>query len=223
MKYYTFHIDDSGAIEDHDEKIINGRKTLICRMYDDPEFNSLNNILHSLDDYIMDDRALSLFKKSSIIPYDITPVIVKRKEKQLGFININKSYKYNLLKIHTPHDLYCYDWINFNESNITVFKGKDEIGNLSSHEQLLNLIAENHEISSYENGYSWETKTIVFNKRFDHTVDLFAIPFYSWGIYVSERFKELLVTNNITHIGFAETKEELGKVWKPHFPDIRFE
>lgn len=49
MKYYTFHIDDSGAIEDIDEKSINQEKTLFCKMYDDNEFNKLNDILYSLD------------------------------------------------------------------------------------------------------------------------------------------------------------------------------
>jgi hypothetical protein len=52
---------------------------------------------------------------------------------------------------------------------------------------------------------------------------LFKIPHYSWGIYVSERLKNKLENAKITDIRFAENKEELGKMWKPHFPIIEFE
>ena len=58
MKYYTIHINDSGAIEDTEKTSINGENTLICKMYDDPEFNKLNDILHSLSSYILNEKAL---------------------------------------------------------------------------------------------------------------------------------------------------------------------
>lgn len=64
MQYYTFHIDDSGAIEDVDEKVINGSPSLICKMSDNDEFNNLNDILHSLYDYILNEKALRIFKNS---------------------------------------------------------------------------------------------------------------------------------------------------------------
>lgn len=86
MKYYTLHIKDSGAIEESDEKIIDNQKTFICKIYDDYEFNSLNDILHSTNDYVINERVLKLFQNSNIIPYDIFPVIVKRKERIIGSI-----------------------------------------------------------------------------------------------------------------------------------------
>lgn len=243
MKYYTLHISDSGAIENFEQKIISGKATTVCEMYDDREFNSLNDMLHSTKDYIMNAKTYSLFEQSKIIPYDIRPVILKRTERMLGLIKIKKSYEYKHLKIHKPKDLFCYDWINFGESEINILRDKDKVGELVSHEELLKHIDENHKISSkinqiysltisdYEKkqqtkdlkAFSFETKTIVFNKKFDSSIDLFEIPYYSWGTYVSERFKQLMQDNGITDIAFAETKEELGKVWKPYFPNIRFE
>jgi hypothetical protein len=63
MKYYILNINDSGAIEDSEENIVDGLKSLKCKIYDDDEFNSLNDILHSLDDYIINEKTLKLFKK----------------------------------------------------------------------------------------------------------------------------------------------------------------
>jgi hypothetical protein len=243
MKYYTLHINDSGAIEDSDEKNINGQRTLISKIYDDKEFNSLNDILHSTYNYIINERTLRLFESCKIIPYDLTPVIVKRKELILGLFKISKSYKYSQLKLREPKDLYCYDWINFENSDILVLQGETVLGKLSSHKELLNQVLENHKISAKINEiyslkisekekkertkelktFSWETTKIVFNKKFDSDIDMFKMPFYSWGTYVSERFKNLLLDNDINDISFAESKEELGKVWKPHFPIIEFE
>ena len=40
MIYYTFHIDDSGAIEDIDEYTENGKTSLICKIYEDAESHS---------------------------------------------------------------------------------------------------------------------------------------------------------------------------------------
>ena len=243
MKYFTIHINDSGAIEDSDEQDINGQRTLICKLYDDEEFNSLNDILHSLADYILNDRTLSLFEQSKVIPYELTPVIVKRNEVKFGLFKSLRSYSYNQLKIKEPKDLHCYNWINFKKSEINILKGEVLIEKLSSHEDLLKYIDENYKISSRINEFyslkiptkekeektkelqtfSWETKKIVFNNEFDSSIDVFKIPFYSWGTYISQRFKDLLLKKNIADIGFAETKEDLGKVWKPHFPVIEFE
>ena len=146
------------------------------------------------------------------------------------------------MKIKKPNDLFCYNWIDFEKIEIKIIKNGVECGKLNSHQETLNLIKDNYKINSalieIENldisdkekiekskgliTSSWITKKIVFNKSFDYSVDLFEIPFYSWGTYISERLKISLITNNITDIGFAETKEELGIVWKPHFPVIEF-
>jgi len=243
LKYYTLHIDDSGAIDGTEKRVINNRFILVCDMYDDNDYNDLNDMLHSTFDYIMNERALKIFKERKLIPYVINPVLVRRTQRKLGIFKMTKNYSYHQLKIDEPKDLFCYDWINFENSEIIISKNKKEIGRLISHQQLLELIEENKEISSKINSiyklnisqrekeerskkyinYSFDTKKIVFNKSFDQTIDLFKIPFYSLGTYVSERLKNSLSENGITDLGFAESKNQLGEVWKPHFPIIEFE
>lgn len=243
MKYNTLHINDSGAIEDSDESIADGKKTLISKMYNDSEFNQLNDILHSTDDYIMNKKALQLFLESEIIPFEIRDVIVRRKESKFGILKKYRNHEYKLLRILQPQNLICYQWINYATSQITIKKGEAEIGKLESHANLLKLISENQQITQQVNkiyssnlstlekeetsknlkSYSWETKKIIISKRFDQSVDLFKIPFYSWGTYISERLKEKLIMNNIKDIRFAETNNELGPVWKQHYPTIEFD
>lgn len=242
MKYYTLHIKDSGAIEDSVIKSINGKSVLICQLYNDDEFNSLNDILHSLDDYILNGKTLSLFKKSNTISFDLAPVIVQRKERIFKLLKTRKSYEYHHLKFREHSNVECYKWIDFDKSEITLLKGETEIGKLSSHEDLIEYIEKNKETSSkineiYSlkisqkekekltedlNTYEWQTKKIVFNERFDSSIDVFRLPLYSWGTYVSERFKKLLENNKITDIEFAESKEELESVWKEHYPILEY-
>ncbi|MFV1448604.1 hypothetical protein VBZ51_05635 [Maribacter sp. HS] len=242
MKYHTLHINDSGSIEQCDEKIINGQKTLVCRLYNDKEFNSINDILFSYD-YVMNKKAFDLFEKSNIIPYDLTPVIVKKVNVDMGLFRFYKSLNYRQVKLKTSENMLCYNWINFDESEILILRDEKIEGKLESHENLLKLIQENRNISSkITDIYSLDIKErekkertkdlknihfksnrIVFNKRFDSSIDLFQIPLYSWGTYISDRFKQLLLKNNISDLNFASSNVELNELWKPHYPNIEFE
>lgn len=220
MIYYTFHVNDSGAIEDLDEKRINGEVTLVCKMYDDEEFNKLNDILHSLNDYILNRKALELFKECHTIPYEVRIAKVLRKEKAIGFIKMNKSYEYFHLEF--PNDKLddCYEWIDFDQSEILAKDNFENSLKIQSHEHTLELIRKNRLESDLR--YSFAANKVVFDKNFNAEIDLFKIPPYSWGVYVSERFKNKMEAAQITDIGFADSKEKLGKVWKPHFPIIEF-
>lgn len=221
MKYFTFHIDDSGAIEDIDYKKVNGQNITICKMYDDFEFNKLNDILHSTNEFILNEKVLNILKDSKTIQYDLRKAKVLRKEKLFGIFKKNKSYDYFDVTFPDKYADECYNWIDFEKSEIFA---TDETGNIIkilSHQQKLELIAENK--SESQKQYSFETKKVVFGKDFDYIFDLFKIPHYSWGIYVSERLKNKLEKAKITDIGFAESKEKLGKMWKPHFPTVEFE
>jgi hypothetical protein len=220
MTYYTFHIDDSGAIEDVDEKNVNGKNIPVCKIYDDDEFNKLNDILHSLNDYILNEKALNIFKESKTIPYELRNAKVLRKEKILGFFKKSKSYDYFELTFSDKNTSECYNWIDFEKSEIVATDNTESEFKIKSHQHKLDLIAENK--SDSDKKYSFDAKKVVFGKNFDSEIDLFKIPHYSWGIYVSKRFKKKLELAKITEIRFAENKEELGKVWKPHFPIIEF-
>ena len=221
MTYYTFHIDDSGAIEDIDYKNINGKIIPICKMYDDNDFNKLNDILHSMNEYILNEKALNIFKESKTIEYDLSVAKVLRKEKLFGFLKKNKSYEYFQLTFPDEYADACYNWIDFEKSEIFATDENGETTKITSHKQELKLIAENK--SESERRYSFETKKVVFGKNFDYEIDFFKIPYYSWGTYVSERLKNKLENAKITDIRFAKNKEKLGKMWKPHFPIIEFQ
>lgn len=221
MQYYTFHIDGSGAIDDVEENVINGSPSLICKMYDDNQFNSLNDILHSLYGYIINEKALEIFKNSKTPPYILKPAKVLRKEKTLWFFKKYKSYSYYQMSFSDDKMEEYYNWIDFTKSDIVAIDNSEKKFKIHSHENTLELIYENK--SNSEINYSFETKKVVFGKNFDTEIDLFKIPFYSWGIYVSERLKNWLEAANVTDIGFADSKDKLGKVWKPHFPTIEFQ
>ncbi len=221
MIYYTFHIYDSGAIEDVDEKTKNGKTSLICKMYDDEEFNKLNDILHSLYDYILNKKALDIFKSSKTIPYELRNANVLRKEKTFGFLKMNKSYEYYQLIFLENNLDECYNWINFEKSEIKAIDNSKNSIKIQSHQQTLKLIEQNK--SDSESSYDIIAKKLVFGNNFDTELDLFKIPMYSWGVYVSERLKNKLEKAKITDIGFTESKERLSVVWKPHFPLIEFE
>src|SRR5690606_29612722 len=221
MKYYTFHIDDSGAIEDIDYKKIDGEIVAICKMYDDNDFNKLNDILHSTNEYIVNEKALNIFKESKTIKYKLGKAKVLRKEKLFGLFKKNKSYEYFDLTFPDENAIECYNWIDFEKSEIFATNENEERFKITSHQHELDLISENKSDSGKT--YSFETKKVVFGKKFDSEIDLFKIPHYSWGIYVSERLKNKLENAKITDIRFAENKEKLGEMWKPNFPIIEFE
>ena len=221
MTYYTFHIDDSGAIEDIDYKKVSGQTIPICKMYDDNDFNKLNDILHSLDDYILNEKALNIFKESKTIKYDLTKAVVIRKEKLLGILKRSKSYEYYHLNFSNDYANQCYDWIDFEKSEIyAIDERNEERLKILSHQHKLELIAENK--SDSNKSFSFEVKKIVFGKKFDFEIDFFKIPLYSSGEYISKRFKNKMEKAGITDIGFTERTEQLNKVWQPMFPIIEF-
>ena len=220
MKYYTLHIDDSGAIEDINYKQLNGNSIAICKMYDDNDFNKLNNILHSTNEYIMDSKALKCFEKSNIQPYELRKAIVIRKEFFLKCIKIKKSYNYYQLILSEEKTNQYYNWIDFDKSEIYAEKNSLDSIKINSHQHLLDLIDCNK--SNKDEFYDFKITKVVFGKNFNFGIDLFQIPLYSSGIYVSEIFREKLSKAKITDLKFLKNNEELNKIWKPYFPEIEF-
>lgn len=223
MTYYTFHLNDSGALQYEEETIIKNTETLLCKMYNDNEFNKLNDILFSTHDkgYVLNDKALSVFKELNLPKYSIIPASVKREEKLLNIAPFTKSYEYNYLKFDNDCCDKFYDWIDFDKSDIWVTKGEKEYKRLDSHKERLEFINLNRNLE-YSEGYSFISKKIVFNSNFDKEIDLFKIPFYSSGVYVSERFFNKINTNQLSDVLFAKSNDDIGKVWKSSFPIIEF-
>jgi len=220
MQYYTFHIGDSGAIETINEKVTDGKTSLICEIYNDNEFNKLNDILHSLYDYILNEHALNIFKNSKTPPFELKPAKVLRKEKKFIFLKRSKSYNYYNISFSDNKTAKYYNWIDFNKSDIVAIDNHKKRFKIQSHKHTLDLINENK--SNSEISYLFETKKVVFGKNFDSEIDLFKIPLYSSGTYVSNRLKNRLEETNITDVIFVDSKNESGRIWKPLFPIIEF-
>ena len=226
MRYFTFHIDDSGAIEYCENKNVRGVKTMVCKLYNDREFNKLNDVLHSTYDFIINTVALNVLSNSNIIPYDVNRVIVTKKKLALGVFPVNGSNNYFQLKLNEPIDLICYDWIDFSKSEIFAVKvdSKDSRQKIYSHIETLSLIEQNKKYNQSEGfvASKIEAKKIVFNDKFDNSIDLFRIPLYSFGTYVSEVLKAIIESHQLTDVSFANSVEEIGEVWKSDFPAVEF-
>ncbi len=221
--YYTFHINDSGALEYEEEIIKNKSRIWVGEMYDDDEFDNLNDILFSThsDGFVINEKTLEILKQLKLPRYEIIDTIVKRKQKFLNLINYTKKYSYKFLK----YDKSCFDqfhdWIDFKESDIIITKGKNDLKKLESHDERLKFIELNSKLD-YSESYSFKTNRIVFNENFDSSIDLFEIPFYSAGIYVSSRFRKKVIDNELSDVMFSNTRKDINKIWKPHFPEIAF-
>ncbi len=223
MTYYTFHLNDSGALEYETEVEKGNSKTLICEMYNGDEFNKLNDILFSThrNGYVLNDKALNVFKDLNLPKYSILSALVKRKEKLLNIIPITKTYKYNYLKFDKKDYNRFYEWIDFDKSDIWVTKSKKDFKKLESHQERFDFVAKNSKLK-YPEGYSFVSKKIVFKNIFDKDIDMVRIPLYSSGIYISERFFNTIKSNKLSDVLFAKSKADIGKVWKPYFPIVEF-
>ncbi len=223
MTYYTFHLNDSGALEYETEVEKGNTKILVCEMYDGDEFNKLNDILFSthFNGYVLNNKALNIFKELNLPKYSILSASVKRKEKLFNIIPTTKKYKYNYLKFDKKDFERFYEWIDFEKSEIWVTKSKKEFKKLESHQERLDFIKQNAELK-YSESYSFLSKKIVFKSSFDREIDMFKIPFYSSGVYISERFFNKIKASQLTDVLFAKSKDDIGKVWKSSFLIIEF-
>ncbi len=224
MVYYIFVVDDSGAIENSKNIIIKNKEYLVCDMYNHKDFNSANDILHTIDNngFMLNSKAFKLFEKLHLPYHTIKPAIVKRKINFLKLPIGKMQYNYNYIELVEDRNLLAYNWIDFVKSEIVILKGKKEYQKLTSHQERFEFIEKNNNLR-YNESFSFVTKKIVFNKNFDNTLDLFRIPYYSSGTYVSEKFKALLLEHEITDIKFAESEKEIRNLWKPYYPQIIFE
>lgn len=244
MKYYSFHIDDSGAIEYSDYKLINGVKTLFGNIYNDPEFNQLNDILHSNNDYVVTNRALELWKTCNIAEHEIHPAVIKKVKRILGPLGIPTNHRYNQVELISENNISSYKWIDYSKSRILKIKNEILTDHLiQSYDEMTDIWEDNNrtrsmtqeiyqdsslsikqketKINKIETMY-WSTELIAFGNLFNDDIDFFRIPHFSFGTYVSERFKKLMETNNITDIGFIDNKDRLGIPWRKHYPIINF-
>lgn len=62
----------------------------------------------------------------------------------------------------------------------------------------------------------FESEKIYFNKSFDHSIDIFEIPYFSWMTYISDRMVEKFRTNGITGLIISKPGERQYRVKRPN-------
>lgn len=247
MKYEILIINDSSAGEMMDECYdlsynIHSYKNHIAeykefpiekppiwiKLYNEKEFNSLNDFVHSLQDYIVNDKVKTILQKHKLPNHDFVPADVYRKEKTL-FTKKLVKYDYHWFNFDCQYISDYYDQIDFSKSEITFSKNNKVIdlkinsisdlytvrnsnGLISAEVNQLYKIHSNNESIINEIilekdffGISWRAEKIVLKESFDKQLDLFSLPLFSTRTYISPKLKEALLNENVKDIFFKET------------------
>jgi hypothetical protein len=228
MQYQCILINDSGAVEFKDKFLDNAKPSvnellrnaekdflaeapvLEFEMYDDPEFNQVNDILHAPEDFIINERTKNIFESFKLPDHKFGRAKVTRVDKALLFLKTRTTLHYNWLYFNTNYWDQLYTHIDFDQSEIEVYEDKtlvniqitslDDIYNLRKSKRYLKLIS----------------KKIVLN-NFDSSIDIFKLPLFSWMTYVSHGLRDKLLEERITDIKFVDTgvKSRLKAVQNP--------
>ncbi|ESU20211.1 hypothetical protein FEDK69T_30260 [Flavobacterium enshiense DK69] len=198
------------------------------KLYKEKEFNSLNDFVHSLYNFIINDKVKAILDKHKLPNHDYLPAQVFRKEKTLLFKKL-VGYNYYWFNYDCEHISDYYEHIDFEKSEITFFRNEKNIDlKINSISDLHSIRASNKLISNeinelyklYPNKQSliqkfikekdlftvsWRTEKIVLKDSFDIELDLFSLPLFSFKTYVSPRLKKALIDENIKDIFFKKT------------------
>jgi hypothetical protein len=247
MKYEVLIVNDSSAGEIMDEcyKVsynINAYREYIAKnkqfplekppiwikLYKEKEFNAINDFVHSLNDFVVNDKVKKILQNHKLPNHDFVSTDVYRKEKKL-FLKKLVKYNYHWFNFDCKYISNYYDCIDFSKSEIIYSKNEKVIDlKINSFSELLAVINANQTISSEINKLykihstnkalvdeiilekdlfviSWRAEKIVLNESFDRELDLFSLPIFSSKTYISRRLKEALISESVTDIFFKET------------------
>lgn len=228
MHYQCLIISDSGAIEYTDRFLKNTKPSvsvlrrnaendfqfeppiLEFEMYDDPEFNKLNDILHAPTNLIMNDRTKVIFESFKLPEHKYGKAKVSRVDNRILFLKSKREYQYHWLYFNAKAIDQLYDYIDFDRSDIKVYEGKNAVDiKIESFSHIGRLIES-------KRNYTWKANKIVL-KNFDSDIDIFTLPFFSWMTYVSDRLRVKLQDEEISDIKFVSTgaKSRLEAVRNP--------
>ncbi|MCZ8023556.1 MAG: hypothetical protein O9294_17465 [Cytophagales bacterium] len=150
------------------------------------------------------------------------------------------AFYYNFIKLNDS-----LDWIDFAKTEIFAKTGRDEKITLSikSADEFRQIPIKNRQISDrlkeitdyndlnfkplkgFEEEYGeliktqighFESQRIFFNDKFDHSIDVFEIPYFSWMTYISDRLVEKFKANNVTGLILSKPRERQYKVTRPN-------
>lgn len=228
MQYQCLLINDSGAVEFSDsfldsakpganELLRNAERNfdleapvLDFDMYDDPEFNQVNDILHAPIDLIINDRTKAIFESFKLPDHKFGRAKVSRVDKKLLFLKTKNELDYHWLYFHADYWERLYKHIDFEQSEFEVYDDKKLVERrITSLENLYNL-------RKSERYLKLRSKKVVLND-FDSTIDFFKLPLFSWMTYVSSRLRDKLLQERVTDIKFVDTgiKSRLEAVQNP--------
>jgi len=248
MKYEVLLVNDSSAGEMTDEcydqpfnihtyrKYIETHKSfpkenppIWIKLYEEKEFSSLNDFVHSLQEFIINEKVKSILQKFKLPSHNFVPAIIYRNERKLMLKKLAKYENYYWFNFDCQHIEDYYNFIDFSKSEITFSKNsKPLILKLESISELLDIKVSNQKISNRINelynsykgneskineiinqedlyGISWRAEKIVMNEDFDTDLDLFSLPIFSSRTYISQRLKNALLEENVSDIKFIET------------------
>lgn len=228
MHYQCLIIRDSGAVEFTDRFLHNAKPSayevrtnaendfqfnppvLEFEMYDDPEFNQINDILHAPTDLIINDRTKAIFESFKLPEHKFGKARVSRVDKRILFWKMKKEYEYHWLYFNKTSLDQLYDHIDFKGSDIEVYEGKNRIN--VTIERLDDIL----KLKRSERYYKWKFNKIALG-NFDLDIDIFTLPLVSWMTYVSDRLRNKLLEEGISDIKFVDTgvKSRLEAVQNP--------
>lgn len=198
------------------------------KLYNEKEFNSINDFVHSLEDFIVSDKVKTILQNHKLPNHDFVPVEVLREERKL-FSKKLVRYNYHWFNFDGESISDYHDFIDFSKSEIVYSKNKKfidlEINSIADlnvvrkSNQLISaeinaLYKSNQDNESYINEVikekdlfvvSWRAEKIVLKENFDKGLDLFSLPIFSSRTYVSPRLKKALLQQDVTDVFFKET------------------
>lgn len=216
MQYQCLLINDSGSVEFSDRFLDNAKPSanellrnaernfeieapvLDFDMYDDPEFNQVNDILHAPTNLIINDRTKAIFESFKLPDHKCGRAKVFRVDKTLFFLKTKRELDYHWLYFSKTYWERLYAHIDFEQSEIEVYEDNSLMDiRITSLEDVYNL-------RKSERYLKLTSKKIVLND-FDSGIDIFKLPLFSWMTYVSSRLRDKLLEQKITDIKFVDT------------------
>jgi hypothetical protein len=209
-KYFTIHVNDESSAEfpenydwekpnsasanmeyirDH-KKFPEFVPDLVQEIYDDNEFNKINDFVFSpIDKYCISKKVKDILTQFNLPEHKFYPVkVFEPGKKLLGLFKKRKRVKEEYFAFHYDCQYISNTdkFIDFERTKIT----KDNLGIEQSNE-------------------------VFFNDKFDHSLDLFEIKF-SWMTYVSEELKNKFLEAGVTSIEFSEINDRQYLVKRPN-------
>ena len=209
---------------------------LEIRIYDDVEFNRLNDfILSPIDKLCISEKVKNIIEHYCLPEHRFFNVDVympkKRNKVDANYYALHYDFTY------IQNDI--LGMIDYEKSNIRIktnageyllARDRKDVENLPIHNRTISemisklsqtakLREKNQkQISALSEEY-WEFERvdkIYFNRSFDFSMDLFQIPYFSWMIYISDKLKEELERNCITGITFSIPGNKQYLVHRPN-------